>query len=108
MKTRKEEWYTDPAKLQNLAVLLDSDIFKEAMAVLTEEMLPKDDGPPTSSAETITNAAMNFKKTAGFFDFPRKLKELCSPQPKGPQGAPQAYSDEHVKEYAKAHGLEVS
>lgn len=108
MKTRKEEWYTDPAKLQQLAVLLDSDIFKEAMAVLTEEMLPTDDGAPMPSAETLTFAAMNYKKLAGFCDYPRKLAELCRPEFKGPRGAPKAYSDDYVKEYAKKSGLSLS
>lgn len=107
MKTRKQEWYTDEGKQQQLARLLDSPIFKEAMAVIEEESLPRDDGPVLPSAETITQAAMNFKKLAGLFDYPRKLKELCGPQPQGPQGAPRAYSDEHVKEWAKKTGQEI-
>lgn len=105
MKTRKQEWYTDEGKQQQLARLLDDPIFKEAMAVLTEDSLPTDDGPAVPSAETLTFAAMNYKRLAGFFDYPRKLKELCRPEPKGLQGAPEPLSDEYVEEWAKKKGI---
>jgi hypothetical protein len=107
IKTRRDKWYADPSNLQNLQAMLESPVMQAAMAVLEEDKRPRTDSGSRSSADALTYAAFKHEQLAGFFEYPEMLKELADSEPTGPQSAPDAYSDDHVKAYAKEHGMEI-
>lgn len=99
-----KDWYADPSKQQQLKAALDLTIVKEAMALLQRVSLPRADFVVRSSADAITHAAMEQKRSVGFFSYPEELASLTE-KPEKPPTMPEGYSDPYVIAYAKAHGM---
>lgn len=103
-----KDWYADESKQKELDEVLRTPILQEAMLLLQTVSLPKPDFSTKSSAETITDAAMEQKRNAGFFSYPDHLWQLTE-KPTAPVRAPEGYSESYVKAWAKRHGyLDVS
>ena len=98
-----KEWFADASKQKELHTLLSSPIFKEAVALLTHISLPKPDFTTKSSAENITDSAMEYRRCTGFFSFPDHLWQLTE-MPKLPPKTPEGYSESYVKDWARRKG----
>lgn len=98
-----KDWYADKSKQTKLEEALRNPILQEAMALLQTISLPKPEFSTKSSAETITDAAMEQKRNAGFFSYPDHLWQLTE-MPAQPPKPPEGYSESYVKSWAKRQG----
>jgi hypothetical protein len=89
------EWSKRPDLIESLAEFLNSPVLIQALAVLTEEQLPKttlrSDSPNLMENHALLNA-----KREGYFDFLRNLRALAlhRPEPAEKTLAPWKYSAE--------------
>lgn len=99
-----KDWYANARDQKDLEIALNLPIIQKAMAVLQRIALPKSDFSDRGSAETITHAAQEQNRTAGFFSYPDHLWQLTEPLISPPK-TPAGYSDSYCIAWAKAHGM---
>lgn len=104
--TPREQWYKDESNSIMLSKLLADPHMQTALGILLHEASPKDI-TGGSSADVLTNNALEHKKGVGYHKALSDLQALGEPPPQAPEGAPSQYSAEYVAEWAKRHGIPV-
>lgn len=97
-----KDWYADESKQRDLEAALRLPIVKEAVALLQTISLPKPEFSTKTSAERITDAAMEQHRNAGFFSYLDHLWQLTE-KPQAPPKPPEGYSDSYVMDWARKH-----
>jgi hypothetical protein len=75
-----KDWSKRPDLIEQLALVIGSDVFQAALSVLTEEQLPKTTLRPDSPNLMENHALLNAKRE-GYFDFLRNLRTLAVQKP---------------------------
>jgi len=75
-----KDWSKRPDLIDQLALIIGSDIFQAALSVLVEEQLPKTTLRPDSPNLMENHALLNAKRE-GYFDFLRNLRTLAVQKP---------------------------
>lgn len=99
-----KDWYADESKRVELEKALRLPIIQEAIVLLQTISLPKPEFSSKTSAERITDAAMEQHRSAGFFSYMDHLWQLTE-LPAAPPKPPEGYSESYVRDWAIKHGL---
>ncbi len=103
--TAREQWYKQPEKSALLKKTLETDIVKDAIAILLEEATPGEVSRSQPSGEKLTQLALDRQFDIGFHFFLSKLKELAEAPPE-PMAPLEQYNEGLLRQYCEENGYE--
>jgi hypothetical protein len=103
--TAREQWYKQPEKSALLKKTLETDIVKDAIAVLLEEAEPTEVSRSHPSGEKLTQLALDRQLDIGFHSFLSKLKALAEAPPE-PMTPLEQHNEAVLRQYCEENGYE--